>query len=508
MDRLLAPPISRSELIARRRHESSSQLQNQYDTWEVLNPVWAKRLTGPDAARALGYGGTGECEHASYSDLVTSRRLRQRAVAYESSGFSHEIQAKLTAHDPQVMVTSITRETVLGGSCDPGTRHDPSLTWVGEPKNRSRTELMQERRRDNVVTLDAQKRHHDDSGKLDAEGRVQVRIDQSIALLQQASAAGSKSRAELLDMRRRERAEKALSDYEAFKPPQPPRYTTQEKPFWTIDRKHQQQAKQQQEELEAAREKTGILAASMSASMPQVGIPLSVAPGTAAKPPAIADPASRTASTLGNGSVSAEMFNGRRKWWMKPEHYPKAAPAQPMRDDPFKLAADDVTFLDRKLSSGAKKQQRGYPPDQREIADKITALPPPSLADAIVRDPFQQYSGAAFKFLPHEPREMKPGASDTNAEGYEFTLPRPPPCMQELTTAPPFPTGTNSHCLSTHPSRPIARSCRPSCLRVQRSRGMCRSSASAGQPRASWPLRPASATRGRPRPAGWRRSAR
>jgi len=108
---------------------------------------------------------------------------------------------------------------------------------------------------------------------------------------------------------------------------------------------------------------------------------------------------------------------------VKPEHYPKVAPAQPARDDPFKLASDDRSYLHRKLSSGPKKDQRGYPADARAIADKVTALPPPSLAEAMERNPFRQYSGATFKFLPHEPREMVPGSSDTNADGYEFTQP-------------------------------------------------------------------------------------
>jgi len=395
----------------------STRLQNEYDSWECYNPVWARRLTGPDAARALGYGGPRENEHASRSDMVTASRLRQRSVAYRSSGFSDEIQSKLTQHDPETMVTSLSRATT-----------DPTLNWVDDPPVKTRSQLRADRRIENVVTLDQQAEHHKIHGKPDAEQRVQNRIDQSIKFIQNATAKGSKSRAELLDSRRRERADKALSDYVAYQPQQPPRYDAQEQPYWKLDKAHErsntsQQVQQQQAEARKTAARTG-------ASLEQ---PLSSCLGEASSsnqphvPPPPPDLAAREKATLPSGALSADMLNAERRWWVKPEHYPKVAPAAPQRDDPFKLKPDETSYLHLKLSSGPKKDQRGYGEghggQSATIVDKVTALPPPSLAEAMARDPFRQYSGATFKFLPHEPREMVPGSSDTNADGYEFTQP-------------------------------------------------------------------------------------
>ena len=82
--------------------------------------------------------------------------------------------------------------------------------------------------------------------------------------------------------------------------------------------------------------------------------------------------------------------------------------------------------MHKKLSSGPKKAQRGYPPEKMQISGKVTQMPPPSLAhftDQEPRKPFQPYTGATFKFLPSEPREVVPGQDTTAFDGYEFTQP-------------------------------------------------------------------------------------
>ena len=385
MEALLRQPVapaSRSELLASRRAETTNELQTMYNTWERSNPVWAKRLTGKEAAAALGYSGARESSFASRAEMNDSRRLEQRTTAYRSSGLSEELQAELTAHDPWAMKTSISRDAA-----------NPTLTYVEDPKFRSRSELFAARRADNVRTLDEGAERNKRVGKLDAEGRVQQRIDRNIAFMQAATGEGkSRSRAEMLDARRRERADKALADYSSFQPQQPPTYSSQPEPFWKLDKAHEQQQKQQAG-IGSNEESGGSVTSAVRAA------------------------------TLPNGSVSAEVLANERKWWVKPEHYPLVAPSAPINNEPFKLPSSDTQFLQRKLSSGPKREQRGYAPDSRPIADKITSIPPPSLAEAIQRDPFRQYSGAAFKFMPQEPREIVQGSSDTNADGYEFTQP-------------------------------------------------------------------------------------
>ena len=44
------PARTRSELLSRRRQESSNAFQTAYNKWEHENPAWARRLTGPAAA--------------------------------------------------------------------------------------------------------------------------------------------------------------------------------------------------------------------------------------------------------------------------------------------------------------------------------------------------------------------------------------------------------------------------------------------------------------------------
>ena len=392
-------PRSRSELLATRRAESAHELQSRYDTWERSNPVWAQRRTGPDAARALGYDGPRGNEHASHRDLIYARRVAARAAALHGSGFDNATKTKMIeAYEPDRMVTSLARPV-----------EGASLAWIDKPAVKSRSQLRAERRADNIATLDAAA---DRNVKPDSEARVQRRIDEAIVFLENAGP--SQSRAELLARRRKERADAALSAYEAYQPFKPPKFSAPgAEPFWKVQKAHEVRLHQQLEAVDKEHESRvppSEAAAQFDAMRTSAALPNTI-------------PAAKTTAILPTGSVSAEIRNGERKWWVKPEHYPKVAPALPSNDEPFKLSMRDRRYLERKLSSGPKKEQRGYPIDERAIAEKVTALPPPSLHEAVNRKPFREYTGATFKFMPMEPREVMPGASDTNADGYEFTQP-------------------------------------------------------------------------------------
>ena len=105
-----APPRTRSELLASRRAESSHLLQSRYNEWESQNPVWAKRLTGPEAAAALGYGRpAGSPGWNSRSEMLHARKTVSREAAMRASGFDAETQKKLTSHELDMLSTSISR---------------------------------------------------------------------------------------------------------------------------------------------------------------------------------------------------------------------------------------------------------------------------------------------------------------------------------------------------------------------------------------------------------------
>ena len=76
-----------------------------------------------------------------------------------------------------------------------------------------------------------------------------------------------------------------------------------------------------------------------------------------------------------------------------------------------------------------------------QIAEKLTSMPPPSLLETVQDDPrmqpFRQYTGAAFKFMPSEPREVVPGQDAANFDGYEFTQPLYSSFTQDKTFAVP-----------------------------------------------------------------------
>ena len=223
MEAMTEAPRTRSELLAARRAESAYQLQSRYNQWEGENPAWARRLTGPAAASALGYGKGGMSQWESRAEMMHARKVTQREAAMRCSGFDDITQKKLTSHEPNTLLTSISRPTV-----------DPSLAWHQEPVTQTRSQLRAERRADNVRTLDAATEKNERDGTLGAEARVQRRIDQAIVYVQAAPV--GESREALMQRRRNERAHAALSAYQAYQPPQPPKFADQAEPFWKVQR--------------------------------------------------------------------------------------------------------------------------------------------------------------------------------------------------------------------------------------------------------------------------------
>ena len=352
------PAISRSELIANRRVETAYQLQSRFDQWESSNPSWAQRLTGPDAAAALGYVGERVCKFATRRDMIHARRLASRQAAMEASGFDDETKAKLST--PAPMATSIARPTV-----------DPSTKWVDTPAVKCRSQLRNERRADNVLALDAATERNERMGILGAEARVQRRIDQSIAYLQEAGP--SKSRAQLLATRRRERAEASQFSYDTANREVPPQYSAHGEPFWKVDRAHERA----QPPMEEVGSDPG-----GGCSAPPLAVVGAFLPETGGGSKCHLTASAMKKATLPSGAVSAEIVNTHRRFWVKPERYPKVCPELPLSADPFKITAAETRYLHGKLSSGPKKEQRGYPPEAAHIAVR----PPASNAVVLTKD--------------------------------------------------------------------------------------------------------------------------
>ena len=434
-------PRTRSALLAARRAESANILQTNYNVWEAENPAWARRLTGPAAAAALGYTGEGNSNWTCRSEMIHARKTASRQQAMKASGFDMATQRKLTSHELDALNTSISRVTT-----------DPSLKWNDAPDVKSRSQLRAERRSENVRTLDEATERNERDGVLGAEARVQKRIDQNIVYLQAAPV--GQSRAELLASRRAERANAALSAYQAHTPQQPPKFADQPQPFWQLKRELGDGRKPAEyttstefattTSFQTAAKHAAKEASRINATLPPDAPEVQAANALAERTAALAHPAPTSSSTpelLPNGSQSVEMLRARQRWWSKPDVYPAVTPAVPRSEDPFKLASDDNSYLNRKLSSGPKRAQRGYPQETMQIAEKLTSMPPPSLLETVQDDPrmqpFRQYTGAAFKFMPSEPREVVPGQDAANFDGYEFTQPLYSSFTQDKTFAVP-----------------------------------------------------------------------
>lgn len=358
-----------------------------------------------------------------------------------SSGFDEATQKKLTSFEPNTLTTAISRETV-----------DPSLAWHQDPVTKTRSQLRAERRVDNVRTLDAATEKNARDGVLGAEARVQRRIDQNIVFLQAAPL--GESREALMQRRRDERASAALAAYNAYQPPQPPTFAGQDVPFWKLQRElgdgrqpreyHTTTEAETRKTLSTAMEHAANDAARVTATLPADSPAVAHASAVLAVREAAAHNTPSSASApelLPNGSQSYEMLKARQRFWAKPDNIAAVCPELPRADDPFKLGTGETTFLNKKLTSGPKKSQRGYPPETRQVAEKVTMLPPPPAVNVMADDPrlvpFRQYSGAKYKFLPSEPREMIPGQDQTSFDGYEFTQPLYSSFTNDKTFQPP-----------------------------------------------------------------------
>jgi len=324
-----------------------------------------------------------------------------------ASGFDERTQKVLTSHIVGDLTTSITRSTV-----------NPGLTWCQEPAARSRSQLQVQRAADNVRLLVAASERNAHEGALSSEARVQRRTDQSIVFLH--AARRSESRAEMLQRRRQERGRSALASYLSYQPAQSPSFASQTEPFWNLQREQGdgREPSTYMTSTESAHYRVAGRQAAADQKCTATVLSATKAAGGVANATAVA-------SVAEDQLQSAEMLKAHQRWWAKPDAFPSVAPPQPSREDPFKLAPDDTAYLHRKLSSGPKRSQRGYPSETRHVAEKITNQPPPPSFE-LPTDPrmaqFHQTTSAAFKFLAAEPRDVH-SQDQTSADGYEFTQP-------------------------------------------------------------------------------------
>lgn len=319
------PPVSRTELIARRRSETISQLQAQHDGIASMRPQFAPRLTGAEAAAALGYVRPfSDQTYESRTHMLVSRKAQMTkasavaagpdgAMAYAPTVASH-LPPRTDEHGNPNMITSLMRPYLK----------NPSTAWVDKPQRSTRSELLQARQHDNVRTLQAVADRHATTGRPSVDERVQGRVAESVAYMQRAPP--GKSRTEMLAERRRERVEEA----EAAGPARRQEialYSSQDMPFWQLRTDE--------------------------------------------------NPHGEYGGVASSGIGSHEEYAARQKWWAKPEVLSKIG-KPPRAPEPFKLdAGNDKRFLNRKLSSGPKKAMRGYPPDVTALAEKLTNAPAP-----------------------------------------------------------------------------------------------------------------------------------
>jgi len=366
----LPAPASRSELLERRRSETRDYLQGTYDAWESANPVWAQRLTGA-AVNITDY--PDDPNAGSRQHMMRQRRVSSRDMAMRSSGYSEEVQERLCEHEPNQLVTSLSRMT-----------HEPTTAWVEKPdRGGSRSKMVVERKQLLIHSLHAAAEAS--RGVLDQNERVLQRVDQDIQAL--LSAPPGASRAALLAARRQRRAKENEDIAAVYGVDPAASFAAQDLPFWKVA----------QMEAAALQEANGGGGADEQ------------------RPPKTA--------------LSLEELKAVRKWYAKPEMYTKVSQQKPRYTEPFKLSADDARFLQRKLSSGPRKAQRGYPPEAKAIADKVGNMPAPDLTQTIdpkmlKQHPFRAFTDPQFKFGAPEPKDTAIYlANPTMADGYEFTQP-------------------------------------------------------------------------------------
>ena len=107
--------------------------------------------------------------------------------------------------------------------------------------------------------------------------------------------------------------------------------------------------------------------------------------------------AARADGTNTRRAMSSEQLKSDQRWFAKPEQYPVVSPAEPRADDAFKLSAAEKRFLTRKLSSGPKRAQRGYPPELVALTEKVTAAFKIILSDPAVEGILVNIFGGIMK---------------------------------------------------------------------------------------------------------------
>ena len=206
-----------------------------------------------------------------------------------------------------------------------------------------------------------------------------MRVDQSIQAMFEAG--GGATRSGLLASRRRQRMDEVEAAAELHGHAPVPQFAEQAAPFWHVGQ-----------------------------------------PGSAA--------AARADGANTRRAMSSEQLKSDQRWFAKPEQYPVVSPAEPRADDAFKLSAAEKRFLTRKLSSGPKRAQRGYPPELVALTEKVTTAPAPALPAraqtaavpgkrAAVRP--QRFSEMVFRFLP--PEERMDAGQGPQTDGLQFTRP-------------------------------------------------------------------------------------
>ena len=361
--------MTRSVLLAARRAETGAELQGQYDAWADRNPIWAPRVQGPEAAAALGYATGGvRSGPATRKELMLDRKKENLKIAVASSGFDQETQAAICSIELGALVTNLSRDAV-----------DPTVAWVDKPRFASRTELREHNKQQGRAHIDGAMAKYARDGHMGAQARSDMRVDQSIQAMFEAG--GGATRSDLLASRRRQRMAEVEAAADLHGHAEVPQFAEQAAPYWLVGK-----------------------------------------PGSAA--------ADRADGTNSRRAMSSEQLKSDQRWFAKPEQYPIVSPAEPRVDDAFKLSNAEKRFLARKLSSGPKRAQRGYPPELVALTDKVTVAPAPTLPAraqtaavpgkrAAVRP--QRFSEMVFRFLP--PEERMDADQGPQTDGLQFTRP-------------------------------------------------------------------------------------
>ena len=329
----LARPPTRSELLLRRKEETIRVMQGQYDVWQ------ARQITQPVATKTVAQSRNDGAGPRSKSQLALERKKKNLVDSISGSGFDPATQAALL-HDSQdvELCTSISRPTI-----------EPTIAWIDEPVHSTCAQLLEARRQstlNSVLKAAAQPKR-----SMNSRERADYRVDLAVKLL--SSAEPGKSRQELLARRKNERASSNEEMHMSSQRDQPPRFSSQEEPFWTLD--------------------------------------------------------ARETHDRNKGSTqSLEVLKEQRKWYAAPGAYPRANQRidnGAQKPDAFKVASNNLQsplkYLDNKLTSGPKRSMRGYPPEGIKIAAKLTDMPAPALplhSDTNVQGGFRSFTDTAFKF--------------------------------------------------------------------------------------------------------------